>query len=404
LAAADRGTEAAPTLAAGDRGTEAAPWPVRKALVRDLAAAPPADKLLVPFCEAVHDRAQVEIMRGCVRGCRFCQAGMLTRPRREKCAAQIVHETTDVILNTGFEEVTLASLSASDCHALPAALRALFDPATLGVARTAVSLPSLRIDSFDPALAETIRTMRKTGFTFAPEAGSERLRRVINKGLTDAEIVETVTAVFRAGWQLVKLYFMLGLPTETMDDVQALVNLVRQIHGACSRVKGRAARINLSIATFVPKSFTPFQWAAYADDADIHEKQQFILHHLPRSVAVDFHDRRSSRLEAIFARGDAQLAAVVECAYALGCRFDQWREQCNYEMWEQAFRACGLESAAYLAAIPEDSALPWDALDCGVTKEFLREEWRKAQAGEPTPTCQDGACSACGLQRWGKCE
>lgn len=381
----------------------ATPFPVRKAWVRDLAALPPADQLLVPFCEAVHDRAQVEIMRGCVRGCRFCQAGMITRPQREKNAGQIVRETIDVINNTGFEEVTLASLSAGDCRALPQALRELFDPQVLGAARTAVSLPSLRIDSFDPALAESIRKMRKTGFTFAPEAGSERLRRVINKGLTDAEILETVASVFHAGWQLVKLYFMLGLPTETMDDIDALVRLVRQIHGVCSRVKGRAARINLSIATFVPKAFTPFQWAAFADDADICEKQQFILHNLPRSVAVDFHDRRISRLEAIFARGDARLADVVERAYQLGCRFDQWREQCKFDVWEQALCECGVDVAAYLAAMPDDSPLPWDALECGVTKEYLRAEWHKALATEATPTCRDGACNACGLQRWGKC-
>lgn len=379
---------------------EGVPYPVRKRIVEDLAQLPDTSKLLVPFCEAVHDRAQIEVMRGCVRGCRFCQAGMLTRPQREKSAEQIVNEVRETIAHTGFEEVTLAALSASDCRAIGAAMRVLLDAAEVERTRTAVSLPSLRVDSFDPELAALIRRMRKTGFTFAPEAGSERLRRVINKNLTHDEILATVKSVFEAGWTVVKLYFMLGLPTETDEDVEALVELVREILRTRSGGKGT---INLAVSNFVPKSFTPFQWCGFAREEEVRRKQECILRGMPRAVKVTFHRYELSRLEAIFARGDQRLAEVVEKAYRLGCRFDDWSERLDTGKWTQAFEESGVDPEAYLATIPLEARLPWEVLDCGVTRAFLRREYEKALRGEGTPSCREGACHACGVERFGWC-
>lgn len=376
------------------------PFPVRKEIVTDLRELPDSSALLVPFCEAIHDRAQIEIMRGCVRGCRFCQAGMLTRPQREKSAAQIVEEVQRVIARTGFEEVTLASLSAGDCSTLAEAMRILLDPAQVAATHTAISLPSLRLDSFDPELAELIRRMRKTGFTFAPEAGSERLRHVINKNLTDSEILETIRGVFDAGWTLVKMYFMLGLPTETIEDAEAIARLTHVI--VRTRRAGRGS-VNVSIANFVPKSFTPFQWCGFAPAAEVREKQQVILRRMPRAAKISFHKYELSRLEAVFARGDQRLADVVEHAFRLGCRFDDWSDRLDVAKWEQAFAACGIDAEAYLAPIPLDARLPWDALDCGVTREFLAREYERALRAEPTPTCRGGRCHACGAQRFGWC-
>jgi len=378
----------------------AVPFPVRKEIIEDLHELPDTSTLLVPFCEAIHDRAQVEIMRGCVRGCRFCQAGMLTRPQREKRAAQIVDEVQRVIAHTGFEEITLAALSAGDCSTLADAMRVLLDPAHIDATHTAVSLPSLRLDSFDPELATLIRRMRKTGFTFAPEAGSERLRRVINKNLTEQEILATIRSVFDAGWTLVKVYFMLGLPTETHDDIAALVELTRKLMH--TRPGGRGA-INLSIANFVPKSFTPFQWCGFAPEAEVRDKQQVILRGVPRAAKVSFHKYELSRLEAVFARGDQRLADVVEHAYQLGCRFDDWSDRLDVAKWEQAFAACAIDPDAYLAPIPLDARLPWEVLDCGVTREFLAREYERALRAEPTPSCRGGRCHACGVQRFGWC-
>ncbi|MCX7847954.1 MAG: TIGR03960 family B12-binding radical SAM protein [bacterium] len=379
---------------------EDVPFPVRKEIVTDLATLPEASALLVPFCEAVHDRAQIEVMRGCVRGCRFCQAGMLTRPQREKSAAQIVAEVRRTVELTGFEEVTLAALSASDCKEIGEAIRVLLDPAEVAVSRTAVSLPSLRVDSFDPELAALIRRMRKTGFTFAPEAGSERLRRVINKMLTEEEIVATVRSVFEAGWMLVKLYFMLGLPTEGAEDVAAIVGLVEKL--ARVRPKGNAA-INMAVSNFVPKAFTPFQWCGFAGEDEVRARQEMILRGVPRAVKVTFHKYALSRLEAVFARGDRRLGEVVEAAYELGCRFDDWSDRLDNAKWEQAFARCGIDPEAYLAPIPVDERLPWDGLDCGVRREFLRREYERAMRAEPTPACGAGVCHACGVERFGWC-
>ena len=375
------------------------PYPVKKQFLKELKISPVVDTSLVPYCEAIHDRAQVEIMRGCVRGCRFCQAGMITRPLREKPAEDVIEEAKAVVARTGFEDITLASLSTGDYSSISPVLKTLLDPCTLSVQGTAVSLPSLRMDSFDPALAESIKRVRRTGFTFAPEAGSERLRRVINKSLTREEILNTIRMVFDAGWDLIKVYFMIGLPTETMDDIEALVELVKEMTGILRRSGNQRARITVSISTFVPKVFTPFQWAAMATEEEINMKQQYILRNVPKRVNVRFHNRRLSLLEAVFARGDRKLGDVVETAFNMGCRFDDWGEHFNAERWRQAFEENGIDPAEYYAALPEDARLAWEVLDCGVTREFLLREWHKALQEDPTPSCRSGECSACGVQR-----
>ncbi len=262
-------------------------------------------------------------MRGCARGCRFCQAGMVTRPVREKKADAVVAEALKIVENTGFEEITLSSLSAGDYSEITDVLGKLFSPNAFPAEKTAVALPSLRMDSYDTELAEKIKKVRKTSFTFAPEAGSERLRKVINKSLTHDEIIKTVTSVFNSGWKKIKVYFMIGLPTETMKDIEEMVELVKNIIDIKQNVK-----INMSVSTFVPKTFTPFQWEKVAEVDDILEKQKYILQHLPkRRVKISFHKLGLSRLEAVFARGDKKLADVVEKAFKLGCRFDDWSER-----------------------------------------------------------------------------
>jgi radical SAM family uncharacterized protein len=375
------------------------PFPVEKQIITDLTVSPAVHASLVPYCEAVHDRAQIEIMRGCVRGCRFCQAGMTSRPLREKPCEDVIREAVTIVAKTGFEDITLTSLSSGDYSQIGQALEALLTPCDPSLHKTAVSLPSLRVDSYDSSLADIISRVRRTGFTFAPEAGSEQLRQVINKCLTREEILDTIHSVFDAGWNLIKVYFMIGLPTETMDDIDALIRLVNDMAGEMRRSKNPRARMNISISTFVPKAFTPFQWAAFAREEEIDEKQQYILRQMPRRVNVRFHNRRQSRLEAVFARGDRKLADVVETAFRNGCRFDDWGEHFNKDGWRQAFEMHNLDPDAYCAAIPEDARLPWDVLDCGVTREFLLQEWHKALRGETTLYCRDDACASCGIQR-----
>ncbi|NLF38809.1 TIGR03960 family B12-binding radical SAM protein [bacterium] len=400
------------TLSAGhamrscpDRPSDASiPFPVRRQVELDLTEVPVVRKPLVPYCEAVHDRAAVEIMRGCVRGCRFCQAGMITRPVREKPADAVAAEALEAINASGYEDLTLSSLSSGDYSQIAPLLLRLLEDHRLAEDRTAISLPSLRIDSFDPALAQAIRKVRRTGFTFAPEAGSERLRRVINKQLSRDEILGTVRSVFDSGWQLVKVYFMIGLPTETDEDIDEMVALINDISSLRKGGKMRGCRVNVSVSSFVPKAFTPFQWAAFADVAVLRERQQRIQQGVrDRAVKLSFHKIELSRLEAVFARGDTQLADVVENAYRLGCRFDEWSDLFRPELWDQAFANAGIDPECYLAAIPEDAALPWDAIDTGVDRAFLLDEWDKAIAAAPTPACAAGPCNQCGIQRWFNC-
>jgi len=375
------------------------PFPVKKEIVQDFSNPSVATSPIVPFCEAIHDRAQIEVMRGCARGCRFCQAGMVTRPVREKSSESVLKEALKISENTGFEQITLSSLSAGDYSEISDTLTKLFDPKTFPPKNISVALPSLRLDSYSNDLAEKIKKVRKTSFTFAPEAGSERLRKVINKNLSHDDIINTISSVFNSGWKGIKIYFMIGLPTETMKDIEDMVQLVKDIIDIKQNVK-----INMSVSTFVPKTFTPFQWEKVADVDDILEKQKFILQHLPkRRVKISFHKLGLSRLEAVFARGDKKLAMVVEKAFKLGCRFDDWREKLDESKWAQAFKETGINPDDYLKEIPENIPLPWDVLDFGVSKEFLLNEKHNAQKMVESPHCREHGCINCGVNINFKC-
>jgi len=380
------------------------PFPVTKQFAENISNIHVAKEALVPYCEAVHDRAQIEIMRGCVRGCRFCQAGMVTRPLREKSPDKVIEEAASIIKNTGYEEISLTSLSSGDYSHIADVLNSLRNQELFPNAPVSVALPSLRIDSYASVLADTSKKVRKNSFTFAPEAGSERLRQVINKQLSNEEIINTIQSIIDLGWLRVKIYFMIGLPTETFDDIKEMVRLVQQILGLKKNGKKSALQINVSIAAFIPKSFTPFQWAEFSPLDLLIEKRNYIFQNLPRKrVKISFHKFQLSRLEAIFARGDRKLADVAELAFKAGCRFDQWTEQLDIDKWEQAFIDAGINPDDYLKKIPVGSSLPWDVLDYGVSKEFMIDEYNKSMENIETISCLDGKCVQCGLQKWNVC-
>ncbi|MCK5852442.1 TIGR03960 family B12-binding radical SAM protein [bacterium] len=380
------------------------PFPVPKQFAENISNIPVADVAIVPYCEAIHDRAQIEIMRGCVRGCRFCQAGMVTRPLREKKPDKVIEEASSIIKNTGYDEISLTSLSSGDYSNIADVLKTLRNNNLFPNAPVAVALPSLRIDSYASVLADTSEKVRKTSFTFAPEAGSERLRKVINKQLSNQEIVNTIQSIIDLGWSRVKAYFMIGLPTETFEDIKEMVQLVQQLLALKKDGKNSSLQINVSIAAFIPKSFTPFQWAEFSSINDLIEKRNYIYKYLPKKrVKISFHKFQLSKLEAVFARGDRKLADVAEYAFKAGCRFDQWTEQLDVDKWDRAFADAGINPDDYLKEIPPESLLPWDVLDYGVSKEFLLKESNKALETEETPSCLDGKCVQCGLQKWNAC-
>ncbi|GAB6062224.1 TIGR03960 family B12-binding radical SAM protein [Deferrisoma palaeochoriense] len=369
------------------------PVRVRRRVLPDLADAPPPERPLVPFIGTVHDRLSVEVCRGCTRGCRFCQAGFYYRPVRERPAGQVLESVGRGLAETGYDEVGLLSLSTGDYSAIgPLLVRLMAEHAPK---RTAVSLPSLRVDSLDDRVLEEIRRVRKTGFTLALEAGTDRLRRVINKNITEAEIFGAVHKVFAAGWKGLKLYFMIGLPTETPEDREAIVELVRRVAQAAPKGRGR---VGVSLSTFVPKPHTPFQWARQIGIAETEEIQAFFKERLRRgNVELRWHDARMSLLEGVIARGDRRLADVIEAAYRRGCRMDAWTGEFRWDLWEEAFAEAGLDPEAFLAERDPGAPQPWDVVDLGVDPAFLRGEWERAQRAEPTPDCRDGACQGCGL-------
>lgn len=377
------------------------PERIKKAMVKDLDAAPFPERIIVPYMGIVHDRVTLELFRGCTRGCRFCQAGYIYRPVRERTLNTLKRQARESLAATGYEEISLSSLSSGDYPELGELIGHLVgEYSQEGVS---VALPSLRIDSFLRGYAEQMQRVRKTGLTFAPEAGSQRLRDVINKGVTEEDLIRSVTDAFENGWNHVKLYFMIGLPTETEEDLNSIGALAERVvesyFGVAKERRARGLTVHVSASTFVPKPFSAFQWEAQDSLATIEQKQRHLQGRLRRKfVTFNWHDPRTSVLEACFARGDRRLAAVLEHAHALGCRFDGWNEYFDYDAWMEAFSRAGLDPGFYgTRARPLREVFPYDHLDAGVSKDFLMRERERAYAATVTPDCRKG-CRGCGLE------
>ncbi|UCF91401.1 MAG: TIGR03960 family B12-binding radical SAM protein [Desulfobacterales bacterium] len=369
---------------------------VKRTVVTDLDQVPFPEKPIIPYGKPVHDRLRLEVSRGCSRGCRFCQAGMIYRPVRERSPEKLLSLARTSVAATGYEDISLLSLSTGDYGCIAPLMQRLM--ARFADEHVAVSMPSLRAGTLTPELMKLIKAVRKTGFTIAPEAGSQRLRDVINKNIREKEIFDTVEDAFRLGWQLIKLYFMIGLPTESQDDLAALVDLVqalRKIKGP----RGRRGQINVSVAAFIPKPHTPFQWTPQIPLEESKKIIRWIQNELKISgIHLKWQNPEVSRIEGIWARGDRRLARLLVAAYRQGCKFDGWSDQFQYRLWEAAFAETGVDPDLYtVRARQVTEPLPWDHIDTQVRKAFLLEEWQKALSGNHTPDCRQGDCNRCGV-------
>lgn len=365
---------------------------IRKRAIADLDAWRIPLRPVVPLARAVHDRINLEIARGCTRGCRFCQAGMVWRPLRERSQSVLEEMARDMIDSTGYEELSLLSLSTGDYSRVEQLLASLMN--SYCDRRIAVSLPSLRTETLTESLIEQVRRVRKTSFTLAPEAGTERLRRIINKGNTEEDLISTANKVFSAGWRAIKLYFMLGLPGEKQEDLDGIIDLAAKV----ARTGRNRRQVTVSVSSFVPKPHTPFQWERQIGVDEIRDKQAYLKRNLRnRNIAFKWHAAEMSLLEGILSRGDEALGILIETAFRKGARFDGWTDQFQPDLWEAAMESCGISPEPYLNERGHAERLPWGNIDCGLTREFLLAEREKANLAEPTVDCRHSECSNCGV-------
>ncbi|MDD4288147.1 MAG: TIGR03960 family B12-binding radical SAM protein [Atribacterota bacterium] len=372
---------------------------ITKRIVADLNSAPFPTSPIVPNIDIVHNRITLEVFRGCTRGCRFCQAGMIYRPVRERSEENLLKLAEESLKNTGYEEISLSSLSSSDYSRVSSLIKELVDRyEEKGVG---VSLPSLRIDSFSVQLARETQRVRKTGLTFAPEVGTDRLSNTVNKNVTENDLYNTVQYAFNEGWRRVKLYFMIGLPTETRDDIDGIIQMIKRVEKIGRKTVGARFSLNVSINAFVPKAHTPFQWVGQEKEEILIEKFNYIGKKIrSKNISYSFPDTKESLLEAVFARGDRRLNRVIEEAYQAGCKFDSWREFFNFDKWKETFQKNHLDISFYAnRERKEEEIMPWDIIDCGVSKEYFWLEWKKAIEGKTTRDCRTADCQGCGLQK-----
>lgn len=386
-----------------------APKTIKKRVIADLDNVHYPEKFIVPYVEVVHDRVVHEILRGCIRGCRFCQAGFIYRPIREKSPDTINDQCKALCESTGYDEISLSSLSTSDYTQLETLLDKLLSwtiPEKINIA-----LPSLRVDNFSDSLMEKLNKVRRSGLTFAPEAGTQRLRDAINKNVTEEEVLRTSAKAFSGGWTNVKLYFMLGLPTETYDDVAGIAELsqkvVDEFYKNPNKPSGKGVQVSISVSSFVPKPFTPFQWESQDTREEIVKKQQHLLSSVKtKKISVSYHKVEISFLEGVMARGDRRLSDVIEYAWRHGCKFDSWDDSFKYEVWLEAFEKLGIDPLFYSSRKRSyDEILPWDHLDYGISRKFLERESKKAYQNETTPHCRI-KCAGCGANKLngGQCD
>ncbi|AEG59304.1 TIGR03960 family B12-binding radical SAM protein [Desulforamulus ruminis] len=378
---------------------EGVPAKIEKRIVRDFDQVAFPTSPIVPSMGVVHDRIMLEVLRGCTRGCRFCQAGVLYRPVREKKPETLMGQVEKMIRSTGHDEISLTSLSTADYTGVAPLVKNLLD--AYGEQGVNVSLPSLRLDAFSIDLAKEVQKVRKSGLTFAPEAGTQRLRDVINKNVTEQNLIDAVTSAFQNGWSSVKLYFMIGLPTETYEDLDGIAAMARkvvEIGYQCGVPRGRL-KVTVSTSSFVAKSHTAFQWEPQDTLKELRDKQRYLKEKLKdKRISYNWHDPETSFLEAVFAKGDRRLGAVLETAWAKGARFDGWSEQFRYPLWLEAFEQENLDPQWYAyREISYEEVLPWDHIEAGVSKKFLIREHKKALAQQPTIDCRSGRCTGCGL-------